>query len=82
MVALRRRPVTISSRVTAVEKSIVQAAALCGGVPVSEFIHVTVLPEAKRIVGRSLQNPPDDACPDLVGRGSDTSSDGVPHDRR
>ena len=60
MVPLRRRPVTISSRVTAVEKSIVQAAALCGGVPVSEFIHVTVLPEAKRVVGKSLQDPPEE----------------------
>jgi len=60
MVALRRRPVTISSRVTAVEKSIVQAAAISGGVPVSEFIHVTVLPEAKRIVGMSLGDPPEE----------------------
>ena len=62
----RRRPVTISSRVTAVEKSIVQAAAVSGGVPVSEFIHVTVLPEAKRIVGKSLQDPSEAT----VGRGS------------
>ena len=65
----RRRPVTISSRVTAMEKSIVQAAAASGGVPVSEFIHVTVLPEAKRIVSRSLRTPPD-AQRDAVGRGS------------
>ena len=74
----RRRPVTISSRVTTVEKSIVQAAAISGGVPVSEFIHVTVLPDAKRIVGRSLQNLEYDAGLDLVGRGSRTgTSDGV-----
>ena len=54
MPSSRRRPVTISSRVTAVEKSIVQAAAASCGIPVSEFMHVTVLPEAKRVLGRAL----------------------------
>ena len=51
----RRRPSTISARVTMEEKGDVQAAAADVGVPVAEFIHGMVVPEAKRILTQSLR---------------------------
>ena len=54
---VRRRPVTVSCRVTLEEKRLVQAAAAGEGLPVSEFIHSRLVPEVKRIMARSLGAP-------------------------
>ena len=54
MAISRRKPLTVSARVTLQEKGLVQAAAAEEGLPVSEFIHARVVPDAKRIVARSL----------------------------
>ena len=53
----RRRPETVSARVTMRQKGDVQAAAAEKGLSVAEFIHLLVVPEARRIVARSLGAP-------------------------
>ena len=60
MASSRSKPLTVSARVTMQEKGLVQAAAAEEGLPVSEFIHARVVPEAKRIVARSLGAPTPD----------------------
>ena len=42
----RRRPETVSARVTQAEKAVVVAAASMAGLPVSEWVHCQVVPAA------------------------------------
>jgi uncharacterized protein (DUF1778 family) len=53
---MRRKPETISTRVTVEEKALIETAATAEGVPVSEFLHSVVVPAACERVSQLLGN--------------------------
>jgi uncharacterized protein (DUF1778 family) len=50
----RKRPVTVSTRTTRLEKALLEAAATSEGLPLSEWLHRLAVPEARRRLSREL----------------------------
>lgn len=53
---MRRRPETISTRVTAEERMLIESASIAEGLPLSQFLHSVLVPAACERVSQMLSN--------------------------